>query len=207
MKPQKALAGVALALALGVAWPAAAQDTPPDPPPPSGEPATREDVQRETEEAVEAVQSYNTARRQAAEERAREAVERMRERMAWLQDEWARERVRYDDVARERRARMLSGARERLEEAQQRSRELEAAGQADWQLARARFIDSYRVLAKDVQGLVERSMPGRPVPPEARSTDDDAADEAEEMRPEDEPHPGDHRDDAPLGATPKGATT
>ena len=206
MKPHMAVAGLALAMALVGAPPALAQDAASQAPPTS-DAATREDVKRETDEAVDAVMSYSTARRQAAQERARTALDRMGARLERLQDDLARERAQSGEQARDAGAWMMAGARERLALASQSMKELEAAGEAEWPRARERFVDSYRSLADAVEGLVERAMPGRPVPPEARtrSTDDDAADEAEEMQPEDEPHPGDHRDDAPRGASP-GAT-
>lgn len=201
MKPHMAVAGLALAMALVWAPPVLAQDAASQAPP-AADAATREDVKRETDEAVEAVMSYSTARRQAAQDRARTALDRMGARLERLQDDLARERAQSGEQARDTGAWMMAGARERLALASQSMRELEAAGEAEWPGARERFVDSYRSLADAVEGLVERAMPGRPVPPEARSTDDDAADEAEEMRPEDEPHPDDHRDDAPRGASP-----
>ena len=206
MKPHMAVAGLALAMALVWAPPVLAQDAASQAPP-AADAATREDVKRETDEAVEAVMSYSTARRQAAQDRARTALDRMGARLERLQDDLARERAQYGEQARDAGAWMMAGARERLALASESMKELEAAGEAEWPRARERFVDSYRSLADAVEGLVERAMPGRPVPPEARtrSTDDDAADEAAEMRPEDEPHPGDHRDDAPRGASP-GAT-
>lgn len=208
MRPHMAAAGLALAMVLVGTPPLHAQDAASDAPP-STEAATREDVRRETNEAVDAVMSYSTARRQAAQERARTALERMSARLEQLQVDIARERAQSGEQARNAGAWMLAGAQERLALAGQRMRELEAAGEAEWPRARERFLDSYRSLGDAVEGLVERAMPGRPVPPEA---DEDAADEAreaEEMRPEDEPHPGDHRDDAPGGGrtdtTPLGA--
>ena len=206
MKPHMAVAGLALAMALVGAPPALAQDAASQAPPTS-DAATREDVKRETDEAVDAVMSYSTARRQAAQERARTALDRMGARLERLQDDLARERAQSGEQARDTGAWMMAGARERLAQASESMKELEAAGEAEWPRARERFVDSYRSLADAVEGLVERAMPGRPVPPDARSTNDDAADEAEEAQLEDEPHPGDHRDDAPRGATPGTTST
>ena len=206
MEPAGRMPALVVALALGAIPPALAQAPMEEPPPPAADAATREDVQRETDEAIRAVQSYSAAQRRAAEARAREAVDRMRERTERLQDDWARERVQYDEAARERRARMLDGARERLEVARQRSAELDAAGEAEWQRARERFIESYRALSADVRSLVERSMPGRPVPADATDDADDAdgSKTSEDAAEDDVPHPGghrDHRDDTPRDAS------
>lgn len=206
MKPYTAVAGLALAMALVGAPPVLAQDAAAQAPVASDS-ATREDVKRETDEAVEAVMSYSAARRQAAQDRARTALDRMGERMERLQDDLTRERAAAGAQARDAGAFMIAGARERLALARQRMEELEAAGEAEWPSARDRFVDSYRMLADAVEGLVERAMPGRPMPADARYNDGDAADKAEEVQPEDEPHPGDHRDDAPAGATSTGAST
>lgn len=177
---------IAVAVALGLALPGAvvAQEPDADAPPRTSETPTREDVQREADEAIAAVQSYTAARRLAAQERAREAVERMRERMARTQEEWMAERLRIDEALRARRVESMAAARELLDRAQQRSRELEAASEADWQRARERFVDSYRKLSAGVQGLVERSMPGRPVPPPPREDPPGReSDEPDEVRP------------------------
>jgi hypothetical protein len=188
MQPHRQIATLATLLMLAGAAPCVAQDAPAAPAQAETPPATREDVQAETEEAVRAVRSYSAARRQAAERQAREAVARMRDRVDRVQADWTGQRARLDAQARERSERMLDGARGRLTAAQQRSRELDAASDAEWQRARERFIESYRLLAADVQALVARSMPGRPVPGEPAPVDQ-KADQAGEEPPADEPPP------------------
>ena len=171
MKSQPAMIAVALALGIACAWPLGAQEPVAEEQPAPA--ATLEEVQREADEAVAAVRSYSTAQRQAAEQRAREAVERMRARVATLQEDVATTRQRLDVDARASRERLLEGARGQLEEAQRMSAELDAAGEAEWVHARERFLDSYRAPAEDVQRMVGQAMPVRPVPPQVRDSGED----------------------------------
>ena len=184
MKPQSALMALMVALPLGLALPADAHGAPQDasatsPPATdaSSDPPTAGDVRRESEEAVDAMRAYSTAERLAAEERAREAMERMRQRIAALQDDVRGSGTRLDADARGRRDQLLEAARVQLEQVRARAAELDAAGDKEWQRARERFLDSYRQLARNVQDAAARAMPGQPLPPSARDGAQEQGDE------------------------------
>ena len=179
-KPPPAMTAVVLALGIVCAWPLGAQEPAAEEQPAPA--ATRDEVQREADEAVAAVRSYSTAQRQAAEQRAREAVERMRARAATLQEDVTTTRQRLDEDARASRERLLEGARGKLELAQRRSAELDAAGEAEWLRARERFLDSYRALAEDVQRMVGWATPGQPLPPQDSGEDEVSAEDADNDR-------------------------
>ncbi len=184
MKPQSAVMALMVALPMCLALPvgthAAAQEASGTAPPAtevSPEPPSADDVRRESEQAVDAMRAYSTAQRRAAEQRAREAMERMRNRIAALQDELRGSGTRLDADARIRREQLLEAARVQLEQARRRSAELDAAGEAEWQLARERFLDSYRLLARNVQDAAARAMPGQPLPSSSRDGGQEQSDE------------------------------
>jgi hypothetical protein len=154
----------AVTLLLALFGAAAAQQ--PEPPPPRDEEPSeetrREDMRKEVEEAVQAIQAYSAARRDQALQRARVAIDAMDARIAQLQDDWDRGAERMNASARATRDRAMADLRRQRAELAARYRSMQDSSAGAWSGVKDDFVSAYRRIAETLRQAWDESGERKP---------------------------------------------
>jgi len=168
---------VSMAAWLPLAW---AQEAP-KPADADAEKQQREQVQKEVEEAVEALRGYTIERRKEAIDRARKSLAEADRRIERLDSQMNERSARANAVARERSREAMAELRRLRIDTAEWSGSLRHSSRDVWEEVKSGYIESYRRLADELQKVraqFDRDQTGEP-PPDPKQADSEEQEKRE----------------------------
>ena len=114
---------------------------------PAQEETKRERMDKEVDEAVDAIRAYSVEQRDEAMKRAQASMEEADLRIDALQEDMDRRRGRMSDTARRRSQKAMSDLRQRRQELSERYDRMRSSSGKAWSDLKGGFVDGYRALS------------------------------------------------------------